>query len=130
MDLESKGTPLFFGLHDGSPSQIWEKWVDNSYNYYGDFGDFGLFARDYLRELVRYEDCDIGEPSVDWRTSLRKFGANEALVSAICEAPGHENSIRLTQSAAEWVEKCDRVAMGMAFARPFREETRLNRLVA
>lgn len=102
VDLESKGTLLFFGLHDGCASQIWKKWVDNSHTYHG---DFGLFARDHMRELVRGEGCDIGEPGVDWRPSLRKIGANEALVSAICGVPGDENGIRLTQSAAEWVDK-------------------------
>lgn len=101
-DLESQETLLFFGLHAPRASQIWNKWLDNGQTYHA--GDFGLFTQDYLHELVESEDCDIGEPGVDWRGNLRRIGAGEELVEAVMEGyPGDERGVRLTRSAAEWV---------------------------
>lgn len=100
--LESEATLHFFGLNAKRSSEIWKRW--NSFNSDDYSDDFGDFTRTYLRNLVEYEGCDSGAPNTDWRPYLEKIGADASLSSAIAGEAKHDG-IRLTKSAAEWVEQ-------------------------
>lgn len=84
-ELESKAILSFLGLHEGRANQIWQKWIDFGAAQHG---ELGVFTKVCLHELVEAEDCDIGEPGVNWAPSLRSITANEALVRAIRGFPG------------------------------------------
>lgn len=105
----SHETLLYFGLNQDRADQIWEQWnaltpsteplEQNMLQV-----DFGNFVRGTLKALVDAEDCDTGEDEIDWSPYLRRIGANEQLVDAIAGQGEDYDGVRLTKSAAEWVD--------------------------
>ncbi|KAK3624409.1 hypothetical protein LTR56_021033 [Elasticomyces elasticus] len=98
-------TLLWLGLNHERANQIWERWeqitpIEDDNPHY-DNESLGLFAKDFLRNLVKYEEgCDI-YGDVDWTPNLRQIGANEDLIDAIVNS--EYRSIQLSQSGLDWV---------------------------
>ncbi|KAK3636548.1 hypothetical protein LTR56_014174 [Elasticomyces elasticus] len=100
-------TLLWLGLNHERADQIWERWkqitpIDDDDPHY-DNESLGLFAKDFLRNLVNYDEgCDI-YGDIDWTPNLRRIGANEELIDAIVNS--EYRSIQLSQSTLDWVMK-------------------------
>ncbi|TKA61635.1 hypothetical protein B0A55_10754 [Friedmanniomyces simplex] len=101
-ELESRNTLLFFGLSSERAASIWQRWKTINEDSYR--GDFGTFTREFLRSHVQSAGCDTGEPDTDWSLNLRQIGVDERLINVIARSGAWYNGIRLTKSAAEWVD--------------------------
>lgn len=101
--LESYETLLWMGLSEVRAEEIWNRWKNVNLDNYN--GDFGHFVRQYLKSLVEAERCDTGEPGINWSPHLRKIGANKDLTDAIANQGPQFDGVRLTKSAAEWVDQ-------------------------
>ncbi|KAG9833576.1 hypothetical protein KCU98_g12276, partial [Aureobasidium melanogenum] len=97
-NLHSETALQYLGLSPAAARDIMQAWTNLNSE---DFADFCTFAKDYLEN--RGASIDTGDYRSDWKPVLRRIGASEKLIEAICQ-PGYDE-VRLTKTALGWVKE-------------------------